>query len=241
MREIVLFNMGNEYECEEMEWMKEQATYNIDLSALPGTNCYCDDIAAEVIRDSISNVPLDAMHFFGSGNYHYLSYFWLERIPMDFVLVVFDHHPDAKADSIGGLLSCGNWVQYALEHCSHLQRVYYVGTNRELYQECVEEGTADYGSKTRLGDTLSDMMRENTFPVYLSIDKDVLTEEDARCDWNQGDLKLKELMTELAFMSEGRILGIDICGEKKEKPFTCDLATNLRTNQKLISFLQQNN
>ena len=61
----------------------------IDMTDASGTNCYCDDAAGEIIRSRIgeylyygtpfSDVPV---HFIDSGNYHYLSFFFMEKCSM---------------------------------------------------------------------------------------------------------------------------------------------------------------
>ena len=50
-------------------------------------------------------------------------------------------------------------------------------------------------------------------PVYFSIDTDVLSREDARTNWDQGELRLDSLCRLLGRLGEGRVvLGADICG-----------------------------
>ena len=50
-------------------------------------------------------------------------------------------------------------------------------------------------------------------PVYFSIDTDVLSREDARTKWDQGELRLDSLCRLLGRLGEGRVvLGADICG-----------------------------
>ncbi|MCR4823721.1 MAG: hypothetical protein K5849_00005, partial [Bacteroidales bacterium] len=84
---------------------------NVDFSGLQGTNCYCSAESAERIRRSVSTLPLTAFHLIGTGDYHYQTLFWLERIREPFSLVLFDHHPDDQAGAFGtDLISCGGWV-----------------------------------------------------------------------------------------------------------------------------------
>ena len=64
------------------------------FSYLEGTNCYCCDESAAIIREKVSQLPLDAVHLIGTGDYHYVSLFYLERISHPFRLVLFDNHPD---------------------------------------------------------------------------------------------------------------------------------------------------
>lgn len=60
--------------------------------------------------------------------------------------------------------------------------------------------------------------REN---VYISIDKDVFSTDYALTDWDQGRLRLDELVEIVQTIAEtNRIVGADICGEKAPQPLT---------------------
>lgn len=56
------------------------------------------------------------------------------------------------------------------------------------------------------------------YPLYISIDKDVLCETDADTNWSQGDMRLSTMLECLGAVKEkcaeriSRILGVDICG-----------------------------
>lgn len=186
-----------------------------DYSNLEGTNCFCADDVAEEIRHSVSRLPLNAVHGIGTGDYHYISLFWLERITEPFILLLFDNHPDDQESSfVGGLLSCGNWVRSArsLPLCRAV--VWYDGKGVRH-----ETGTpADCGA------------------AYFSIDLDILSKEYARTDWDQGELTLSRLKALLkSEMKSHRILGADICGGlTPEKGATAtDIAINSATEETL--------
>ena len=75
-------------------------------------------------------------------------------------------------------------------------------------------------------------------PVYLSIDKDVLCLEDARTNWDQGEMKLEEMEKMIKQVFQKRnVLGADICGENPQDtarmPAKEDLEINGRTNARL--------
>ena len=85
-----------------------------DFSNMEGTCCYCSEKSADLIRSSISRIPVNAIHFIGTGDYHYQTLFWLERLKEPFTLILIDHHPDDQAGAFGDeLLSCGGWVTNA--------------------------------------------------------------------------------------------------------------------------------
>lgn len=182
-------------------------SYALELSKLEGTYCYCNGQSAGAIRMMVSALPLAAAHMLGSGDYHYASYFFLERIEEPFVLALFDHHPDDRSGAFdAGMLSCGNWVARARKDLP-LMRNDYLNTPH------IPEG----------------------LPVYVSVDLDVLSPEYARTDWDQGDRTLDGLLDDLQLIKgTHRILGLDICGAPG-KPLSCDLALNRRAEEAIIS------
>jgi hypothetical protein len=185
-----------------------------DFSALEGTNCYCSADSAEQIRSRLAGLPLHAVHDIGTGDYHYISLFWLERIGEPFQLVLFDHHPDDQPGAFGAeLISCGGWVALA----------------RQLPLMRGDLWIRD-ASDFALLDTLPDL------PLYLSVDLDVLSPAYARTDWDQGRMTLNELSGALRRLRVGRrIIGVDLCGgnvpEKGASPE--DLALNASTGEAL--------
>ena len=83
----------------------------VDFTHLEGTNCYCSPESAAIIRQDFGRQELRAFHQIGTGDYHYLTLFWLELIREPFCLVLFDHHPDDQPAAFGDALgSCGGWV-----------------------------------------------------------------------------------------------------------------------------------
>ena len=102
--------------------IQDANTLYIDCADIPGTDCYCDDEAAEVIRKRIADAGVtDArgIHFFDNGNYHYMSKIWTDMVQENFSLVVFDHHPDMQEPRFGNILSCGGWVKKVIEKTPH--------------------------------------------------------------------------------------------------------------------------
>ena len=87
------------------------------------------------------------------------------------------------------------------------------------------------------------------YPLYISIDKDVLCRDDADTNWSQGDMRVSTMLECLRAVRErmeytaqmrrppqlAGILGVDICGE-------CDAteqgnsALNDRANDVLLGF-----
>jgi len=190
-----------------------------DFKAFQGTNCYCSAESAAMIRQLIAGMPLRAVHEIGTGDYHYQTLFWLERITEPFQLVLFDHHSDDQPGAFGeGLLSCGGWVAEA-------RRLPLLDTDLWI------RAASDFPALRRLRD----------LPVYLSIDLDVLSTEYARTDWDQGDMTLGELCGAIGELTAAHtILGVDICGgntiEKGASPE--DLALNASTGEALYGLFR---
>jgi len=190
-----------------------------DFSSLEGTNCYCSAESAEQIRRTVAGLPLRAFHDIGTGDYHYQTLFWLERIAEPFSLVLFDHHPDDQDGAFGeDLLSCGGWVARARK-LPFLEKDVWI------------RDAADFPALAALP----------ALPVYLSLDLDVLSEQYARTDWDQGAMTFHEMETALrALVSSRRILGVDLCGgntvEKGASPE--DLALNASTGEALYGIFR---
>ena len=114
-----------------------EATW-IDLSQVPGTDCYCDDEAVVAIRRRIADASIkdaSGIHFFDNGNYHYMSKIWTDMVQEPFSLVVFDHHPDMQAPRFGNILSCGGWVKKVLEENKFIDNVVLIGVADHLVEE----------------------------------------------------------------------------------------------------------
>ena len=219
-----------------------------DLSALGGTNCYCDEAAAAAIRSAVAELPAAALHWDDTGDYHYLSRFWLEKAAAEnggepFALVLFDHHPDMKEPAFGQVLSCGGWARDAFQGIPNLTQVLMVGINPDLELEILDlvfDGVLAVTSEDlcHTGDGLSSDVLEMfslldpRIPVYVSIDLDVLTAEYARTDWDQGRMTLAQLETAVLRAAAGhRLLGADVCGglTRAKGASDADLALNLET------------
>ncbi|HCA71803.1 MAG TPA: arginase [Ruminococcaceae bacterium] len=244
----VIMNFSHVYEKEDFyhhayfQW--------IDCTDLSGTSCYCTPQAANEIRRRILNCPVQGIHFLDSGDYHYVSKFWLEKIKQPFNLLLFDYHSDMQPPKFPELLSCGCWVKDAIDQNPMLQRVCIVGPDEQAFSGietnyrcrlfCVSlqalQETETWGKMRNLKDGL---------PLYISIDKDVLNTYFARTDWSQGGLSLTVLEKLLAlFETRCRVIGIDICGEcKMDVQYLLarqNEEINNTTNLALLRFLLRN-
>ncbi|GMA51628.1 arginase [Alicyclobacillus contaminans] len=220
----------------------------IDCSDLSGTRGLCDPFSAREIRRRLGRRRHRGVTLIGSGNYHYVSYFLLSEIQQPFSLVLFDHHTDLALDPNGeALLSCGSWVSFALSNLSMLRRVVIVGARpsppaasfaeqalKASRVHVVDEQTIQRAeSQRRLVQTVQRAI--GPWPVYVSVDKDVLRTTDAVTDWDAGSLHLGQLLYWLVWLRRHhRVVGADICGEWPTSPLdslSSRVLTEIHKNQ----------
>ena len=222
-KETVIMNFSGIYKNQNFyKNYAEEGIFWTELSDLSGCNCYCDAEASDRIRKEIQAFTGNGLHFIDSGNYHYMTRLWLEKLQIPFRLLVFDNHTDMQPPAFGGLLSCGGWIAASLEELPLLQEVILVGPDEEAYTQ-VEPDLQQkvlFLSREKLS-TMTAEEKEGFFnnlsedlPLYVSVDKDVLCKGDASTTWSQGDMHLSELMSFLELVLERQnILGMDVCGE----------------------------
>lgn len=236
-RTPVIMNMSGIYR-EEKFW-KGQETVWVEAEDITGTNCYCDEDARTEISCRIDKFSSEGVHFIDSGNYHYLTRLWIGKIKQPFRLLVFDNHTDMQPPAFGGLLSCGGWIADALESVELLDHVFLVGPDQsafhqvqQVYKERVTffsredlQAARQTNSSSGVAASFLEMLSEyekktgKFSPVYLSVDKDVLNEQEVKTTWSQGDMSLTELkscLEELQSFLKARKLPLqaaDVCGE----------------------------
>jgi Arginase family len=183
-----------------------------------------------------------ALVFLGSGDYHHVTYLLVDRLrslgaPIQ--LVVFDNHPDNMRYPFG--IHCGSWVWH-VSRLPFVARVHVVGiTSKDVEGAHLLENHLGplYSGKVRywcvqrtlramrslgirhsrsfpsvdalLGD-FSAVLADSAEPVYLSIDKDVLAGDVVETNWDQGVMRLEELIIAIQMM-RGRIVGCDVTGD----------------------------
>jgi arginase family enzyme len=222
----------------------------IDCTHLQGVECYCDKEGALALKKAIENYPAEGIHFIDSGNYHYLTKFWTDKIQQPFSLIVFDHHPDMQPPLFEEMISCGSWVEDVIKTNPFLKKVIIMGASEQLiksvapqYQNQVEF----YSEQSLEQDTTWKKFSAEVIstPVYISVDKDVLNPQSAATNWNQGSFTLKELEQLLSIiLKHEQTIGIDICGEcpttlnifEEEKEAQLDSAANKELLKLFLSF-----
>ena len=222
----------------------------IDCTHIPGTSRYCDSDAEKVLSKLIAG-RYSGIHFIDSGNYHYLTKLFTDPIPYPFDLLLLDHHPDMQEPAFAQLLSCGGWLRNMLESNRFLNKVVIAGIDRKLSSLAM-----DFPGRVTVicEDEVDDVVKSGIFPgnndeenqtarvpLYISIDKDVLSKDFASTDWDQGTMTLESLEALLKAYSAGReIIGADICGCFPESEGgTCeDASLNLDADRRILRILK---
>lgn len=219
----------------------------IDLSDISGTDMYCSAEAEQEIRRRLEPYGPCGIHFLDSGNYHYVTKFFAEKISEPFSLVLYDHHSDMQPPLLPQLTSCGSWAADVMRAHPQLEQVILTGPEQKsmdeipaelreklvcISREEIEKGTIDRQIRRIRMD----------LPIYISIDKDVLDRGEARTNWNQGDMPLAILEKLLLEVFEHqRVIGVDICGEcslaEPLPELMEDQRINKTTNESLYRFL----
>ena len=225
------------YKHKNIEWL--------DLHELQGVCGYCSQEARKTIEDKIKYLSPEGIHFIDSGNFHYVSEFWLEKIKHDFVLAVFDHHSDMVKPMFSDILSCGSWILNSLENNKYLKKVILIGIDEKQvalipkHQDKVLYLKDDDLENLDVWKKVDDLLHR--YPLYISIDKDVLSKRVVETDWDQGSMQLIEFKILLAYLfKNSHTIGIDICGEcANEVSLLKEIKTDDLLNEKIISFLEE--
>lgn len=240
-----VFNFTHVYEA--YAFMQDEAFSWVDCTQVEGTDCYCDTEAERQLKELMAHSPLKDVHWIDSGDYHYLSKLWTDRVEVPFTLVVLDHHPDMQRPMFGELLSCGSWVRVALEQNPLLKQVLLIGVDDKLIEE-----TTGFGDKVKVVRE-SDLMYSSLdeiieaiqmdHPVYISLDKDVMSPNECTTNWDQGSMTWRQLETLLKQLMKHQVLGIDICGEEPKILTECcygqDAKFNAKFNEGLYNLIKE--
>ncbi|MDO5520927.1 MAG: arginase family protein [bacterium] len=245
--QVIIMNFSHIYE-DELQ-LKRQPYKWIDCTNIQGTDCYLDELAAAEIEQRMKPYPPEGIHFIDSGNYHYISKLWTDKIREPFSLIVFDHHTDMQPSLFEELLSCGSWVKEVLDSNEFLKKVVLIGAKEELIEQvdlkyksriiCFSE--REITNKKAWGAFARLHLQE---PVYISLDKDVLDKKEAVTNWDQGSVSVLKLEEYLGYiLNEETVIGIDICGEAAtDEPMFIqkeDDLINDNVNVELLSFIRK--
>ena len=219
----------------------------LDFQDIPGTNCYCDSLAEEEIGKRIIPFGPEGLHFLDSGNYHYLTKLWLELVKEPFELLVFDHHTDMQPPALLPVLSCGSWIRDAAGAYQNIKGICVIGPPEALVRETeamehvwfvTQEELDDGSGAAKIKEVFAS--HAGTFPVYLSVDKDILSKEELDTNWDQGNVVLDQVLQFIdVYMQQtpGRqFIGMDICGEDPEADNEEVQTVCRKTSEKICGF-----
>ena len=206
---LCLHNFTGIYE--KQDFYKDYSYELFNDRALNGVRGSMDDEARKYLLEEIKvRSKLTSIHLLDSGNYHHLSRVYLDLIKEPYNLVVYDNHTDMQFSAFGNILSCGSWIADAYETLHNLNKIIVVGANSQYIGECAFKKD----KRVVFTDSISDVCLESLLPIYISIDKDVLSANEFISDWDQGNMSLAVLKKEMEFLIDRfRIIGTDICGE----------------------------
>ncbi len=190
--------------------------YRYDCSGIRGSELYCSEEAAAALCAIIRTNGISGIHFLDSGDYHYITRLMTSFLAYPYDLLLIDHHTDMQEAAFGELLSCGSWAADLLRHDAHLQHLFLVGPDDAALDEA--EAASEKVIAIRCSELLAGSvpagMQMISHPVYISIDKDVLSRRYAVTNWDQGDMSLAVMEQVLADVIEAHeVIGVDICGD----------------------------
>lgn len=227
---ILLHNLSGVYEIQD--FYKGYPHLILEEKNLSGVRGYMDEERLSYLKDILQKeAERTKIHFLDSGNYHHFSYLYTDMVKEKFVLIVYDNHTDMKESAFGNILSCGSWILESIQKNPFLEKVIMVGVKGDYIRDCPYQNH----EKVIFLDSIEALTEKIHLPVYLSLDKDVLSEEEFVCDWDQGRMTLYKLIKELKFIRNNyKILGIDICGEPDKGDGSSISASN-QINQNILN------
>jgi arginase family enzyme len=199
----------------------------IDFSDLRGCHGYCEMASLITIKKRLQSRKHKGITLIGNGNYHYVTYLLLSEIKQPFSLILFDHHTDLSLDGDLSVISCGSWVTFALKTLPLLRHVVIIGANmsnadldeRPLPDKVtvIPENEVKRSSVAAMEQKIRSILKDQ--PIYISVDKDVLDENNAATNWDQGSMTLRQLLYLIRDLKHTNpIVGVDICGELPLSP-----------------------
>ena len=203
--------------------------------------CLKDYLNNDLAKQSSPSTQLGCV-LMGSGDYHHITQLLLNRLNVEepIHLIVCDNHPDNMRYPFG--IHCGSWVYWAsrlpqvaridvigmssadisLKHAweNHWSPLlsgklhYWSIQQNASWTKWIGAKSAWHGfdDADQLMDSFLNQLSVLNLPIYLSIDKDVLSKEVVMTNWDQGYF-LEQHLQRLIQASAGRLIGADITGD----------------------------
>lgn len=241
----IICNLSGIYDLYIMK--KQEECLFIDMKDIKGTCGYCSDEALHAIRERFSTLSAQDVHFIDNGNYHYLTRLWIEKLDEKFDLVVFDHHTDMQQSAFGDILSCGSWILHVLDDDNiKCNKIILIGPPEASLKHISNDFTDRIIciAEEEIGNFLSENdaayldISNSKLPLYISIDKDLISKDEFVSNWDQGNISTKQTTEIIKKISRGRkIIGADICGEPDINFNNIQINKSKIINEKLESVL----
>lgn len=190
----------------------------VDISDISGINTICSKETVARITQRFEIISDSTVHFLGNGNFHYLTLPLLKKYTHPFTLIVFDHHNDAGELGFEGFTSCGSWINEVVRGLPMVQKIVLMGVGEEHGKEMIDlhKDLIEIISENKL-DYLTDLVNNHMIPtedIYISIDRDILSETEVQTNWNQGTVSVEQLKKAIQLVSQKhRVIGADVCGD----------------------------
>jgi hypothetical protein len=182
---------------------------------------------------------------YGSGDFHHLTGLWIRQVREPFILVSFDNHPDW--DTRPPSWCCGTWMNRALESTPITRAAIWGCANFELnaphrwfanhaalrsgklevwpWIERLDKsarrrwtGMSAENWRRKFGQFVDTLKGRH---VYITVDLDCLTAEEAVTDWEQGLFSANDLVWAIGQIRLGSlVVGGDICGAHSPADYT---------------------
>jgi hypothetical protein len=192
------------------------------------------------VRDKLTPFTL-----YGSGDFHHLTGLWIRQLREPFILLAFDNHPDW--DTRPPYWCCGTWMNRALESTPVTRAAVWGCANFELNpphrwfanHAALRSGRLEVWPwidrfnksarrrwtginaenwRKKFGQFIDTVRGRN---VYITVDFDCLTPENAITDWEQGLFTIDDLVWAIEEIRRGSlIVGGDICGAHSPANYT---------------------
>lgn len=245
------FSLSGIYESEGYAW--EQAGKIWDLRELRGTDGYLDPETEQFLEAELGRKKetkeLPRIRLLDSGNYHYMSKLLLGLEKEDLFLAVFDHHTDMQPPALLPVLSCGSWIRDAAGAYQNIKGICVIGPPEASVRETeamehvwfvTQEELDDGSGAAKIKEIFAS--HAGTFPVYLSVDKDILSKEELDTNWDQGNVRVDELLSLAKDCLAGRkVLAVDLCGEPSANAPEAECSAASLVNQKLYGAFARKN
>ena len=243
------FSLSGIYESEGYAW--EQAGKIWDLRELRGTDGYLDPETEQFLEAELGRKKetkeLPRIRLLDSGNYHYMSKLLAGTGKRRFVFSRI--RPPYRYCSRRRFFRCspavpgsgmlpGAYQKHQRNLCNRPARRRWCGKRKRwthvwfVTQEELDDGSGAAKIKEVFAS------HAGTFPVYLSVDKDILSKEELDTNWDQGNVRVDELLSLAKDCLAGRkVLAVDLCGEPSANAPEAECSAASLVNQKLYGAL----